>query len=323
MLEYTQDFLNNNHGDPALPVVRPKDNQSKPLLWLQENRPKLDELILEHGGILLRGFNIHSLSEFNQFCMTYAPNLLEYEFRSTPRSTLGGRIYTSTEYPKEKTIPQHNENAYTNKWPDILLLFSVVVADKGGETPVGNSRKILKALPEDLVERFEKHGVMYVRNYQEGIDLSWQEVFQTDNKEDMDKYCQDNNIEYEWLNDGNQLRTKQILQATTIHPVTGGKVWFNQANLFHVSALGEDGKLLIDQLGVENLPRNAYFGDGSEIDISLINEINAVIEQEKFFFAWQKGDILLIDNLLMNHGRNPFEGSRKVAVAMANVWKQV
>ena len=51
----------------------------------------------------------------------------------------------------------------------------------------------------------------------------------------------------------------------TIHPVTGEKGWFNQANLFHVSALGEDGKMLIDQLGVNNLPRNAYFGDGSEI----------------------------------------------------------
>ncbi len=122
MSEYTQKFLNNNHGDPALPVVSPKDNKAKPLAWLQENRSKLDKLILEYGGILLRGFNIHSLSEFNQFCLTYAPNLLEYQFRSTPRSTLGGRIYTSTEYPKEKTIPQHNENAYTNKWPDILLL---------------------------------------------------------------------------------------------------------------------------------------------------------------------------------------------------------
>ena len=82
----------------------------------------------------------------------------------------------------------------------------------------------------------------------------------------------------------------------------------------------EDGKMLIDQLGVDNLPRNAYFGDGSEISLADIDKINAVIEQEKFFFPWQKGDILLIDNLLMNHGRNPFEGSRKVAVAMANVW---
>ena len=69
------------------------------------------------------------------------------------------------------------------------------MADKGGETPIGDSRKILKSLPDHIVERFEKHGVMYVRNYQEGIDLSWQEVFQTDNKEDMDKYCQDNNTE--------------------------------------------------------------------------------------------------------------------------------
>jgi hypothetical protein len=120
-------------------------------------------------------------------------------------------------------------------------------------------------------------GVMYVRSYQEGVDLRWQEVFQTDAKYDMDKHCQDNNIEYVWLNDGKQFRCKQVIQATANHPVTGDKVWFNQANLFHVFSLGEDGGMLIDKFGPDNMPCNAYFGDGGEISIADNDQINAVI----------------------------------------------
>jgi hypothetical protein len=75
MSDYKQEFLNNKSGDPSLPVISPNDHQVKPLTWLQANRPKYDELILEYGGVLLRGFNIHSLTEFNKFCLTYAPDL--------------------------------------------------------------------------------------------------------------------------------------------------------------------------------------------------------------------------------------------------------
>jgi alpha-ketoglutarate-dependent taurine dioxygenase len=33
---------------------------------------------------------------------------------------------------------------------------------------------------------------------------------------------------------------------------------------------------------------------------------------------WRQGDILLIDNMLTAHARNPFTGPRKVVVAMAD-----
>jgi len=308
-------YIKHNDED-KVPVIFPLSDGQKPTDFLAANREFVDTLLEEHGAVLLRGFAIHSVSEFNRFALTYSPNLLEYNNRSTPRTRLGGNIYTSTEYPSTMVIPQHNENAYTNSWPSKLLFYSAVAAESGGETPLADSRNILKRMDDKLIQRLEDQGLMYVRNYRAGLDLSWQEVFQTDNKEDVNKYCRDNTIAFEWLEGGEHLRTKQIVQATTVHPKTKAKVWFNQINLFHIAATGIVGEELIREYGLLNVPRNVYFGDGSTIDEAILKQINEAITAEKFCFTWVRGDILLVDNLLMSHGRNAYTGSRKIAVAM-------
>ena len=107
------------------------------------------------------------------------PDLLDYVYRSTPRTKLGGKIYTATEYPADRIIPLHNENAYSKSWPQKIFFFSVIVASEGGETPIADSREVYKWIDPEIRHKFEKHRVMYTRNYSKGIDLSWQEVFQT------------------------------------------------------------------------------------------------------------------------------------------------
>ena len=100
--------------------------------------------------------------------------------------------------------------------------------------------------------------------------------------------------------------------------MTGEWVWFNQAHLFHASALGEESRQgLLSTLGEENLPRNVYYGDGSPIPDEDLDIIREIYNQQKRVFPWQKGDITMIDNLLMAHGRNPYIGERKIIVAMA------
>jgi hypothetical protein len=99
-------------------------------------------------------------------------------------------------------------------------------------------------------------------------------------------------------------------------------VWFNQAHLFHVSALGED--LREQLLGVveteAELPRNVYYGDGTPIEDSILDEIRGAYDALMLRFPWQAGDILMLDNMLMSHGRAPFKGPRRVLVAMAEPW---
>jgi hypothetical protein len=97
--------------------------------------------------------------------------------------------------------------------------------------------------------------------------------------------------------------------------------WFNQAHLFHTSSLPaavrED---LLASFGPEQLPRNALYGDGSVIEDEALTEIRAAFEAETVATPWQTGDVMLVDNMLMSHGRNPYDGPRKVLVAMSGAW---
>lgn len=66
----------------------------------------------------------------------------------------------------------------------------------------------------------------------------------------------------------------------------------------------------------EDFRLNVFFGDGEPIDIAMLNHVCEVIKNEMIIFPWQKGDVLILDNLLTARGQMPFTGERKVMLAM-------
>lgn len=300
-------------------AIELKDHTLDVLTWIEENKLFLEELLLTYGAILLRDFELYSVTGFNKVAKIFCNHLFDYQYRSTPRTKLGGQIYTATEYPKHRFIPLHNENSYQHSWNSKILFFCIIPALEGGETILGDSRRVYNMIDRGIVERFNQDGVLYVRNYHKNVDLSWQEVFQTKDRNIVEQYCIENNINFEWGYGNPELRTTQVSQATIIHPITRQHVWFNQAHLFHSSAIDlEDRAALIKELGVENLPRNTFYGDKEEIPLEILEHIHEVYNKEKIKFPWHQGDILIVDNVLMAHGRETFKGDRKVAVAMGD-----
>jgi len=311
-------------SDSSLPlVIEPGSTNIDLIDWISSNREELEKHLLDAGGILFRGFAIDSIEQFQGLTEAASGHLLDYTYRSTPRHVVSGKIYTSTEYPPHQTIPLHNENSYTRNWPMKIWFFSRVVAATGGETPIADSRRVYQRIPHGVRERFERSGLMYVRNYGSGFDLPWQEVFQTTDWSEVETYCVASGIEFEWLPD-DRLRTRQRCQAVVTHPLTGEMVWFNQAHLFHVSRLPEEVRAAIWTIfSEEDLPRNVYYGDGRAIDADDLDAICEAYEQEKIVFPWQTGDVLLLDNMLAAHARNPFTGPRQVVVGMAEPFDEM
>jgi alpha-ketoglutarate-dependent taurine dioxygenase len=306
-----------SESDSRLRLARPRAENVDLISWAGAHRALIQDTLLEHGGILFRGFGLRAVEQFNEFVQTTCGDLLTYSFASTPRSVVSGRIYTSTEFPPEQHIPLHNEMSYSRQWPLKIAFFCVKIADDGGETPLADSRRVFERISAAIRETFKRRNVMYVRNYGHGMDLPWERVFGTTQRSEVEDYCRRANIELEWKPDGG-LRTRQVCQAIARHPQTGETVWFNQAHLFHVSSLDETvRKTLASEYEEVDFPRNAFYGDGSPIESAVLDQIRAVYRQETIVFPWEEGDLLLLDNMLIAHGRRPFAGTRRVLVGMA------
>jgi alpha-ketoglutarate-dependent taurine dioxygenase len=285
--------------------------------WAESNRDYIEALLLKYGALLFRGFDTHSITDFERVAKAISPELIEYGERSSPRSKLSEGIYTSTDHPADQYILLHNEQSYTLNWPMKIWFCCLLPSQSGGRTPIADSRKIFERLDPQIIERFAEKGVMYLRNYGDGLALSWREVFQTNDRSIVEEHCRNADIEFEWK-DSNRLRTRQVRPAIRKHPKTQETVWFNHALFFNVlgldSAARESMLAVVDE---DDVPFNTFYGDGSPIDHYVLDEIRMAYRQETVSFEWQQSDILILDNMLMAHGRDPYEGPRKVVVAMA------
>ncbi len=293
--------------------------------WAEGHRDELDAKLAQHAAILFRGFAVGGVPGFESFVNASCGEALRYSERSSPRSQVEGNVYTSTDHPQSQTIFLHNEQSYSLSFPLRIIFHCVKAADKGGETPIADVRRVYQGVDPEVRERFARQGYLYVRNFGDGFGLSWQTAFQTDDPKVVEAYCEANQIECEWK-DGGRLRTRQKRRALGCHPLTGEPVWFNHLTFFHVTTLEEPVRSsLLSELAPEDLPNNTFYGDGSEIEPAVLDHLRSLYHRETVAFPWQEGDIMLIDNMLAAHARSPFEGSRKVVVAMSNPypWSEV
>lgn len=301
----------------TLPLIISPTGNSDWQYCIDDIKKLVEQQLHLTGGLLFRGFSLKDAKDFNQFAQSFGHGLLNYDYASTPRSEVTSGVYTSTEYPAHQEIPLHNEQSYTLNWPMKIWFHCITASPIGGATPIANSREIYRQLSPEIRDKFEQRKLLYIRNYGNGLDLPWQKAFGTESKTDVESFCRKNDITFIWKDDG-ELQTKQICQASAKHPITKEFVWFNQAHLFHISNLEESlRETLISIVGESNLPRNVYYGDGTSIEESALTHIREIFSQCKVSLPWQQGDIMMLDNMLSAHGRDTFEGSRKVIVAMA------
>jgi len=283
------------------------------------DRGRIDELLLTEGAVLFRGFAVDSADEFARVAATLSPRTLDYVYRSTPRSAVADGVFTTTEYPPEQEITLHCENAYQRQWPRRLAFGCLVPAASGGETQLADMRTVTAAIGAELLDRFDERGVRYVRHYRPFVDLPWEVVFQTTSRTDLAEFCAANDIDHEWL-DETTLRTAQVSQGAATHPETGDRVFFNQAHLFHVSNVdSEAAAALVSLFGADRLPRNAYYGDGGHLDAADLDRVRTAFRGAEITFPWAAGDVLLLDNMRVAHGRKPFTGPRKVLASLMDI----
>lgn len=302
--------------------VQPKEAGVNLTEWVVAKKAWVNEKLKKYGGILFRGFEIDNREKLDYFLEKLEIPLADYHEGATPRTKLGKNIYTSTEFPKEQRIELHNELSYVQAWPKLIWFCSQTPAEAGGETPIADVRGVYRAIETKIVERFRQEHWMLIRNFVPGVGLSWQKTFRTEDKDEVAAYCEASDIEYEWIK-GEHLRTRQVRPAIVKHPDTGELLWFNHILFWNIHNHPDAfQKALLEQYTMENLPFNTYYGDGTPIEEEVIRNLQQAYEQATVSFPWQKGDLLMLDNMLVAHGRNPFEGERCTLAAMGEVVKR-
>lgn len=300
-------------GDPSLRAL---------LRLAERERDRLSAALLRSGALLFRGWRVQCLEDFSAAVTALSGSEARFGYAggASPRKGLGGSgLYSSTEYPADMWLGLHNELSYAGAQPRRLFFFCQIAPRQGGETTLADSRRILAALDPAVVAEFRERGLKYIRNLSPlaGSGYGWPDAFETDDPSEAEARALALGAEVEWR-PGGIMRVGQVRPATAFHPETREEVWFNQADGFHPSALGPSA--YAEQLALcgseEQFRLNVTFADGGAIPLASLRHIREVLRAQTVPHRWRQGDIVLLDNHLAAHGRAPFSGSRKIALAM-------
>lgn len=284
--------------------------------WLREHCETIRGLIQQHSHLLVRGLPIRDAHAFSSLRNGLIGIPARNAEKTAPRTHFVDEVYSSTDLPAGHTLGMHNENSYCLEFPGMIAFACLVAPETGGETSVADGREIQRMIPPELLDRFRRLGWMLTRNFHPGIGLSWSDAFGGSTRDELEVYCKDNAIGLHWIQ-GDRLRATQRRSALVHHPETGREVWFNHITFWNRWFLEDEIRdVLLDSYGDDGLPFETTFGDGTPITREEAGVLRHAYDTSKRRTPYQVGDVLLVDNLLAVHGREPYRGPRQVVVSM-------
>ncbi|WEO95421.1 TauD/TfdA family dioxygenase [Streptomyces sp. FXJ1.172] len=296
-------------------VLKPRTADTDLIELVAAHRPDIRQRLRRYGGILFRGFADVTPATFRELMTALSAEPLDYVERSSPRHEVGDKVYTSTDHPAAQEIFLHNEQSYNLNWPQLIFFHCVQEPGAGGATPIADCRKVYRRISEETRRRLEERKYCYVRHFGGRLGLSWREAFQTADRAEVEAYCDANGISFSW-GEGDTLTTRQVREVSRRHPVTGETTWFNHLVFFNVQLFDPGIVKALMSMGKDRLPNNTYYGDGADIEPEVVEELRAAYLAEKVAVPWQAGDILVLDNMLVAHGRESFKPPRQIIVGM-------
>jgi alpha-ketoglutarate-dependent taurine dioxygenase len=317
--------------------------------WLSSRREWVDQSLLDHGALLIRGFAVNSAADFERVARSISPDLKNKYLGTSPRAALTEYVFSASELPAYYPIPQHCEMSFTRD-PPSRLFFACRVAPRGigGETPLSDFRQVYRDLDPAVRDRFVQKGVRNIRTYCGPLGGSrfdlwklkrWDEMFQTTDRSAVEQSCRQNGFDFAWK-PGGKLTLTHTQPAVMPHPRTAEPVWFNHSQVFHWSAAPDEYRRVLRRQGglqvallqqfaramvalkkyataVEDQAMHCTYGDGTPIPDRDMDCVRDAIWKNMVFFRWQATDVLVIDNFAVAHGRMPYQGPRIIEVCWA------
>lgn len=284
--------------------------------WIAQHRTQIEDQLALTGAILFRGFGVVNDADFDAFIRAFDwPNFTYAESLSNAvRRNRTELVFTANEAPSTVSIFLHHEMAQTPVYPSKLLFFCEQAAEQGGATPICRSDILLQQLREqlpDFVAACESKGVRYSQTMPLEEDLasgqgrSWKSTLSAENRQQAEGKLAHLHYDWQWQEDGSLSVTTPVLPA--VRQLNDGRtVFFNQ--LIAAFRGWKDAR--------NSGEKSICFGDGSAIDSSHMALAIDLADKLTFDIPWQSGDVALLDNFLVMHGRRPFQGKRTVLASL-------
>ena len=240
---------------------------------------------------------------------------------------VAGRVFEATRLAASAPIVLHQEMAYLPRWPRKLAFYCHRAPDSGGETILSSVRRFERGIEPRLRDAIAERGLLLMRNFRgpaaaplglEGVHRSWQEAFYTQDAATAESALAAMGVDHNWEDDGS-LTTSFGTGGFVAHPVTGKRHWFNSliAHTLAPQTMGPPWQIYAEHyLDGRPQPYEARFGDGGLIPRDDVVALLPVLEAKIIALPYRDGDVLMLDNILTFHGRNPFTGHRDVQVAL-------
>lgn len=284
-----------------------------------EFREAATSVLANHGWCLYRA-GARSIEDFHNVVLELGlPLARQYGDLPSKSGRIG--VFDVTPYPPSEDLLFHNEASHTPKAPKYIFFFCLRAAPQGGETPLSDGRLALSLLEPEIAKALVDKGLLYVRNFIPGLDVSWQRFFSTEDRGDVERICGEQGIRATWRSE-TELETSYRTTAVARHPRWGG-VFFHQIALHHPAFLDRDIREFFEEVAGQNkTPRTVRFGTGEDIPDEWAHAIHRAQLEAGTVFSWCAGDILMIDNRLFAHGRVAFTGKRENYVMLGELLLQ-
>lgn len=312
--------------------------------FAKKHKDALKDLLVKHGAILFRGFEVINSEHFQIIMSALTENLASSYDGPAIRRTVSSNVFTTTEIADNAMTPPHTEIAYAYKRPGILAFYCNIEPLIYGETPLFNCASVYNALSKEGKEILDR-GVKYIRKHPKKypkffeligagrIGTSWTQRYGTENKQEVEKAVEASGFEFEW-GKHDELKIISYPPAVITHPITNKKnvniFYLHYYNAFKSIQLFKNRysfwvrfKLILSTIimalsGKGVSLTKLYTHNEKPFPRFLVKELHNLFWEHSVIFRWKKNDVLVIDNIALAHGRMNVSGPRKILAALGN-----
>lgn len=284
------------------------------------DRDEVVSVFRETGAVLFSGFNV-SREGFLRLTARFSEEFSTYQggfFHDREPVGAEPTLLTVTSSNEGFAIPLHGEMYYTRKPPGLLWFCCEVPPEAQGETTVCDGRRIYADFSDRARDLFENRQVKYVRQLPDGV---WQSAFQTEDIAEVEAYCRSQEMDVVHDSESGAVTTELRRWALIEGPEGKRDTFINNIVALYLGELsfqrGTAARAVRKLSGGKAFQMKVRMEDGAPIPGAVIRELLALHERHMADVRWQRGDVLLVDNTRVLHGRRAFEGPRDIFIRLA------